>query len=321
MKTYFWGVRGSIPSPQNSTTLQDKIKAVLKFTGNKQFDNDKDIDTFIANLPFHLTNTVGGNTTCVQVVDDNNNVFVIDAGTGLRILGLNIMKNLDALKNKTVHIFLTHFHWDHIQGFPFFIPAYLPDITIKFYSPVKNFKRVIDFQQNKYCFPVLLNDMASKKEFIIMSPDMPLKIDNTEIKYLPVNHPGGGTAYAFIENNKKITITGDVEFQQEDIEHIDKFGDFFTDSDLGIFDAQYTLEESFQRFDWGHTTYTMAVNFAINWNVKKLILTHFDPNYSDEKIIQIQESAKEHVKNLQEANKNIKDLDIMAAYEGLEITV
>lgn len=314
MNIHFWGVRGSIPAPQTTENYRNKLKRILTSTGNKKFKSEIEAENFIDSLPFYLKNIYGGNTTCIELNDSDGNIFIFDSGTGIRLFGHDYL--LRANKNSKIHIFLTHFHWDHIQGLPFFIPAYLPNIELVFYSTIENFKKILINQQNFHNFPKKLSEMSCKKEFVQIKPGKPIQIGKIKIDCFLMNHPGSGTAYRFTEKNKKIIFTGDVEFTEDDIDNIDKFGNFFNNADLAIFDSQYTLEESFIKFDWGHTSYSMAINLASNWNIKKLALTHFDPAYSDEKIMELEELAKEHVNLLESKNP-----EIIVAYEGLKLKI
>jgi phosphoribosyl 1,2-cyclic phosphodiesterase len=314
MNIHFWGVRGSIPSPQTSENYKNKLKRILAGLGTAKFNTEEEIDKYINSLPFYLKNNYGGNTTCIEINDDAGNIFILDSGTGIRLFGINYLMRPN--KPSKIHIFFTHFHWDHIQGFPFFIPAYLPNIEINFYSTIENFQKILVQQQNFHNFPRKLSEMSCKKEFIQMIPNKTIQIGNINIDCNIMNHPGTGTAYKFTDKNKKLIFTGDVEFTEEDIEKNNKFGNFFENADVAIFDSQYTLEESFLKFDWGHTSYNMAINLAANWNIKKLILTHFDPTYSDEKIMELEELSKEHVKLLKSINP-----EVIVAYEGLKIQI
>ena len=159
MKIHFWGVRGSIPKAQSSEELRSKLKKILELANNKKLDSEEKIETFINTLPFYLKNNYGGNTTCIEINDDDGNIFIIDAGSGIKNFGKDLLSR--PKKPDIINLFLTHFHWDHIQGFPFFVPAYMPNETINFYSPKPNFKKIIEKQQNKFNFPVLLNEMQS----------------------------------------------------------------------------------------------------------------------------------------------------------------
>ena len=319
MKIHFWGVRGSIPSPQTPEVFRAKIKEILNIAKNRDLKTDIKIESFINTLPFYLRNSYGSNTTCIEINDDNGNLFILDAGTGIRQLGIDFLKRDTKVKN--IHLFLTHLHWDHIQGFPFFAPVYHSDITINFYSTVKNFHKIFMLQQNQYNFPIKLTELACKKKFIQLTSGKTIQINDIKIDYFPMNHPGGGTAYSFKKGNKKVVFTGDVEFQEEDIEQIDKFGDFFTNADVAIFDSQYSLEQSFSKFEWGHTSYSMAVNLGVNWKIKQLFLTHHDPSSSDDKIMQIEKLAKEQLLSMSTPNINIPNMKVMAAYEGLELKI
>jgi len=313
MKVHFWGVRGSIPSPMITNEYQDKIIEILKNSNNQNLDTEVKINQYVKSLPFYLKRIYGGNTTCIEITDNDGNIFILDAGTGIRVLAIDLLNRV--IDTKVYNIFFTHFHWDHIQGFPFFIPAYQEEKIINFYSTKKNFQKILFQQQNIYNFPKRISQMPCEKNFINLTPGKTIKIGNMKIDCIFLNHPGGGTAYRFCENNKKVIFSGDVEFLEKDIENIHKFGDFFTNTDIAIFDSQYTLEEAFYRFDWGHTSYSMATNLASNWHVKKLILTHFDPTYRDKKISQIEEMAKAHVKEMG------IEMEVMAAYEGLIIEI
>jgi phosphoribosyl 1,2-cyclic phosphodiesterase len=317
MKIRFWGVRGSIPSPELTKEHKNKIKKILQIAIDKKLHDQSEIDTFINNLPFHLQSLYGGNTTCIEINDEKGNVFILDAGTGIRLLGNDLIKR--SPKTDKVHLFFTHFHWDHIQGFPFFIPAYLKDFNLYLYSTKDNFQNILYRQQNVHNFPRKLSEMASNKTFTQIFPGESIKIGDITIDCLNLYHPGGGTAYSFTENGKKVIFTGDVEFVEEDIGKTDKYNDFFNNAEIIIMDSQYTLEESFYKFDWGHTSYTMAVNLAINWKAKNLYLTHFDPTYPDETISKIENLSKDHVK--ENGLYKLYDLKVKAAYENLVLEV
>jgi len=151
MLVRFWGVRGSIPAPITKEQEREKIEEILKRASYSKLETEDDINSFINGLPFYLRAKYGGNTTCIEINDEQGNLFIIDAGSGIRLLGLDLFRRKPM--PKTVHIFLTHFHWDHIQGFPFFGPAYLPDVKIIFHSTRKDVKELIIKQQVFDNFP------------------------------------------------------------------------------------------------------------------------------------------------------------------------
>ncbi len=305
MKINFFGSRGSIPTPLLLSEYQDKIKKILTLYRKSKV---KDPSKFLNVLPFSLSHIYGGNTACISITDSDEDILILDAGSGIRILGNEIADK----KKMTIHILLSHFHWDHICGLPFFKPLYNPANTIIFYSPDNNLIQNLFRQQYKSHFPVPFNKLPAKKKYVILNECKTFKISNYSILNIPLNHPGGCTSYIIEKNGKKISYVTDTEFTSENIQPKELFYKAcFESSDVLIMDCQYSLIEFFSKFDWGHTSSNMAVNLALEWRVKKLVLFHFDPFHSEEDLIKI----------LEEANKiktefNRRKLDIIQAIEG-----
>ncbi len=315
MKIKLWGVRGSLPAPINNQQLRRKLEQLLMKITPDDLGTIDSVRSFLDRQPFHATQTVGGDTTCVEVrSQEHNSLLVFDAGTGIRRLGDSLIRNEGfAEGGKEIHIFISHTHWDHIQGFPFFVPAYIPGNKIHFYSPFEDLQERFERQQLYDHFPQPLEGMASVKEFHTLSTEGSVNIDGITISCFPLNHPGGSFAYRLTENQKTFVFATDAEFTMVQIDELQEYNPFFREADILIFDSQYTLEEAFYKFDWGHTSVSMAVNMAISWNAKKLVMTHHDPSYDDEKLAAILDLALEHRKNM---HKN--EPEIIQAYEGLE---
>jgi ribonuclease BN (tRNA processing enzyme) len=167
---------------------------------------------------------------------------------------------------------------------------------LNFYSPYRDLEnRLIAQQADFRFFPAPFEKTASSKAFHLMTPGTPLIFeDDLHIDCYPLKHPGGSYAYRFKQDGKTFIFATDVEFTGETFEKFGTETDFFMNADLLIIDSQYTLDESFLKFDWGHTAYTAAVNCGIRWNVKKLVLTHHEPSYSDTKLAEIHREAIEH---------------------------
>ncbi len=297
MKIELWGVRGSLPTPLTNKEYQARITHILTQAVKKNI-GIHDIGPFIESLPLHEKTVFGGNTTCVTVTSDSGRMYIIDAGTGIRPLGDMLMASEAGRGEAVLEIFLTHTHWDHIQGLPFFKPFYIKGNTLKFYSPMKNLYERFCHQQQFNFFPREFDNTDSTKEFHIMKinhpiePEPGLLIDN-----MPLKHPGGSSAYRFRQNGKTFIFSTDVEIRGNTVEKFTpEYDDFFRNADLLILDSQYTLDEAFLKFDWGHTSYTMAVNCGIRWNIKDLVLTHHEPSYSDEKLAEMYGKACEHKK-------------------------
>ncbi|WP_108975038.1 MBL fold metallo-hydrolase [Leptospira ryugenii] len=313
MVVQLFGVRGSIAAPLRNQEYKKKILEALSLY--QESGKGQSPEQFWKSLPYHVKFVTGSDTTCIKLTDHQGNLYIIDMGTGIRNVGDELIQ--DYLKSpgpRTVHIFVTHTHWDHIQGLPFFKPIYFPDFTLKFYSPYSDLQARLERQQNPEFFPVTFSSVACQKEFKYFSPGDVLRFGSgIEVKCYPLRHPGGSFAYRFVTaEGKTFIFATDAEFTGQDMEIIHDSMDFFQGADLLILDAQYTLDESFSKFDWGHTSYTMAVNCATSWNVKNLVLTHHEPTYTDQKIHEIFEAAVDH-KDLLGA----KNLKIHLAREGL----
>lgn len=316
MKITLYGVRGSIAAPTSTREYKKKLQKILNLVvqNKDKLNNNDDIETFINELPNDLGYLTGGNTTCVAV-QTINNLYILDAGTGIRVLGDQIFKNPDKYP-KEIHIFFTHTHWDHIQGLPFFKPLYLPQYTLHFYSGFPDIEERLTYQTDERFFPMPISRTASKKFFHHVDIKKPFSIeDNIEIHSFPLKHPGGCFSYKFInlENNKIFIFATDVEFTGEDFLERSEYLNYFSYADILILDSQYTLDESFLKIDWGHTSYTMAVNCAVHWKVKNLVLTHHEPAYDDEKIFLNYLNAIRHRKYL-DSDRPL----IFLAKEGLE---
>lgn len=309
MKIKLWGVRGSIPTPLTQDMVRAKIDAVVQRINCQDLEDSDSRTRFLANLPKWLYGTVGGNSSCIELSVDNENIIILDAGTGIRGLG----KKLISETPKTIHLFLTHFHWDHIQGLPFFDPAYQSDTVLHIYSSKENAYDLLDTQMQESFFPVGLNAFTKNLHFHLINEESKIQIGNMSIGCKKMFHPGGSYSYSFTEGEKNFIYATDVEIQHKDFMENSSAAAFFRDSDLVLFDAQYTGLEAIEKENWGHSSYSNAIDFANFCNIKKLILFHHDPIYSDKKLYAILESALFYKRYLD--NKN---LEIELAIEGKE---
>lgn len=310
------GVRGSLPSPMRNEEYSFKIRSILELAVEKNLHDKSEIKDFIQNLPYELRYVIGGDTTCA-VVTEGNTTILLDAGTGIRHFGEKLLSGPCGKGEGELHFFITHTHWDHIQGLPFFKPLYIPGNKIHFYSPLPDLEERLQYQTDFRFFPMPFEQTGSTKFFHYMEISSPVELPgNIRVDSHTLKHPGGSTAYRFRQNGRTFIFATDAEFTGDDLLHGEGNQEFFDQADLLVLDAQYTLDESFAKFDWGHTSYTMAVNCGTRWNIKNLVLTHHEPAYPDAKIYINYLDSIQHRKELKQELPKIH-----LAREGLQFQV
>lgn len=324
MRIRFWGVQGSIPNPLSNALLLEKIKEVLRRAEGRAFAGERELQQFLEELPFPLTHTTGGNTTCFEVISEKGARVIIDLGTGARKLGLELMRGAAGEGRAELHVLLTHCHWDHIMGFPFFMPAYTAGNHIIFYGGHDYLQETLRRLTHPQSFPVALDDMGATFSFRQMEEQKALAIDDLEITCKKLDHPGFSFAYRITGGRKSIVIATDAEYKNLDAEALRPYVDFYRNADVLVFDAQYTLKDVFQKIDWGHSSSFIGVDISLMANISTLVLTHHDPAYSDDKMTDILERTEAFKREAVQQNwpgKNADDLRVVMAYEGLELRV
>ena len=245
----------------------------------------------------------GGNTTSIKITRENGRVAILDAGSGIRNLGKDLMK--DGLDQSDLFIAFSHFHWDHIQGFPFFEPAYKEDMVINILAlgrdrEITNLKDIFREQMESQYFPVPLKSMGAKFNFLKVNRNI-LKINDAVVRVIKQNHPGGSYGYRMEDNDKSLVILTDLEHgesvQPEIVE-------FCRGADLLIHEAQYTNEMLERYRGWGHSSFDQAMEVAEKAGVKKLIMTHHDPDHNDAFLTGIEKECQKRIPNCELAREN-----------------
>ncbi|MFT7617383.1 MAG: phosphoribosyl 1,2-cyclic phosphodiesterase [Planctomycetota bacterium] len=249
----------------------------------------------------------GGNTPCLSIkLKSTKEMVIFDAGTGIRELGMDIFKtNPDC---KVLHLFLTHAHWDHIQGFPFFGPAYHPDYKVNIYCS-KEAEPFLSGQMSPPFFPVGLEAMPALNSFNLLDHDSPTKIGDATISSIPLPHPQESTGFRIDEGETSFVFATDTEHQPPDMNK--RLVKFASGCDALVYDAQYTEAEYFNgREGWGHSTYNEGVRLAQTCGAKKLILFSHDPSHDDAVCLKIEQDAQKIFPNAIAARQGLLlDLD------------
>ncbi len=313
MKIKFWGVRGSIPAPLSPDNYKSKIKEILSLASKNNISNDENINNFINDLPMWLRTTYGGNTSCVTITTEEISI-ILDAGTGLRLLGKEIGegKFINPTNNE-YYLFLSHMHWDHINGLPFFAPLHSGKAKINFYSAHKNYQKILSDQQKAPFFPVSLESRPVEKEFHLLQEGKEIQVGDLKILPKKLDHPNDSYAFKVTDKNDFIVIYAtDCEYRDE--QDINSLVEFYRDADMLIFDSQYSSNELNDRLGFGHSSSEIGIDLAVRSNVKKIIFFHHSHDYNDQII---EENLIRSRKYLGENYQNSK-LEIVIANENCE---
>ena len=311
MLVHFWGVRGSLPSPISPQQVQSKIMAAVQRITADDIKDEESRAKFVSSLPSWIFGTTGGNTTCVEVKSMGNEL-IFDAGTGIRVLG----KSGNLPKNKVYNLFFTHFHWDHIQGFPFFDAAYNPESEFNIYSTSPDARKFLEEQMNQPYYPVPFGALTKNMNFMTLTPGSSINIGDTQIICCPMSHPGTSYSYAVIENDKKFVFATDVELRSKDFDNSPIMEKVFKGADCIVIDSQYTAEEAYRKQNWGHSAFCYAVDFAVHWGIKNVCLFHHEPTYDDKKLYSIVQAARWYAQYIAH-----EDINIQLAQEDMEIQI
>jgi phosphoribosyl 1,2-cyclic phosphodiesterase len=260
MYVKFWGTRGSVPTPGPDTVVY------------------------------------GGNTSCIEV-QAGDETIILDAGTGIRLLGLDIVRRPNP--PKTIHILISHTHWDHIQGFPFFAPAFSDKFDIHIHGSQgtgHDIEKVLSFQMEDDYFPLSFLELSSSIAFHDIG-EVPFSLGDVRVEFSFLNHPGLAMGYALLHDGKKVVYCPDVEpFRhnvlsddtavdlkiQDYVQDLDaKVIELARDADCLLIDGTYTEEEYLTHPGWGHSSFVDSIRVGAEANVRRIFLIHHDPGHDD----------------------------------------
>ncbi|MFC1529002.1 MBL fold metallo-hydrolase [Candidatus Latescibacterota bacterium] len=319
MRVTFWGTRGSIPKPMIADEFRIKIKRLLMNAHNVDLSDEAAVDNYLDNSPFPDGMTFGGNTPCLEI-NEGSHQILLDCGSGMRNLGHHMM-NTGFTPGGRIDILQTHTHWDHIMGFPFFVPAYIKNTEIHIYGVHPHLRERFEQQMDLIHFPITMNEMGSHITFHQLIEEEELTLGPFSIKNKGLVHPGGSYAYRITTGGKTVVFATDGEYKEPSDEVFIPYINFFREADILIFDAMYaSLMKTIERENFGHSTAAIGVGIALNAGVKKLVLFHHDPESSDTDIANSFFKAKQLLESRSTSRSN-NSLEIITAYDSLEIEV
>jgi phosphoribosyl 1,2-cyclic phosphodiesterase len=316
VRVRFWGTRGSIPVALTTADVRDKLAQALLQASGRTFRNYEEAHAFASSeLDFSLTHTFGGHTPCVEIEIPGDEYYVCDMGSGARPFGVHVLAK-QARRPATINIFMSHVHWDHIMGFPFLGPAYVPGTTIRIHGCHAEVELAFRLQQSPPCFPVTFEQLGAKIEFVRLEPDKPYAINGMTVTPHLQLHGGDSYGYRFEHQGRAVVYSTDSEHKLENRTEAEAFANFFRNADVVIFDAMYALAEAISvKADWGHSSNIVGVELCQMARAKHLVLFHHEPANNDATL----EGLLKEARRFEELTRGDHALKVSAAYDGLEI--
>jgi phosphoribosyl 1,2-cyclic phosphodiesterase len=322
MNVRFWGTRGSLPVAQNAGSVRDKITAALLAADGRRFADVEAARVFAdGELDFATSGTYGGATSCVEIeAGDENNAFIVcDLGSGVREFGINAMGRCAAGHARIYHVFLSHMHWDHIMGFPFFAPVFDPTAKIVIHSGHPDAEQALRRQQEEISFPVAFDWLRADISFRTLETGQTHVIGAVAVELIEQQHSHVSYAYKFTDAaGKSVVYSTDSEHKIDQMNSETSFVHFFGGCDLVICDTMYSLADSISmKEDWGHSSNIVAIDLCHEAQARRLALFHHEPAYSDADIQQMHQESIRY----EELTRNHEPLDVICAYDGLTVEV
>jgi phosphoribosyl 1,2-cyclic phosphodiesterase len=313
----FWGTRGSLPVALTAAAVRQKVITALRLARGRNFASDAELERYVDGLRFPIAGTYGGHTSCVQIETAQRDYFVCDMGSGLRPFGQAAMAQRAGGAAQTFHIFMSHLHWDHIMGLPFFVPAFIPGNRVIIYGSHLELEAALRRQQDPPSFPVGFDTIFEGRiEFVHLEPGVQREVAGVKVTTMLQRHTGDSYGYRFEAQGKVLVYSTDSEHPLADPEHTERFVQFFRDADLVIFDAMYSLADSISvKADWGHSSNVVGVELCQLAGARRLCLFHHEPVFDDEAI----EAVLAETRRLEEITRGTVPLQVCAAYDGLAI--
>jgi phosphoribosyl 1,2-cyclic phosphodiesterase len=319
MRVRFWGTRGSLPVAQPATAIRTKVAKALVAASGNFFADDAAAFAFIdTHLDFATGQSYGGATSCVEIEGGDGSFIVCDLGSGVREFGLSAAARCAAGHPRTYNIFLSHLHWDHIMGFPFFVAAFDPGATIIIHSGHADAETALRRQQEEISFPVPFDWLRATFRFVRMDPGHTYDVAGMKVETIRQYHSHDSYGFRFDNGESVVIYSTDSEHKIDNMDAEAQFESFFGDADLVICDTMYSLADSVtMKADWGHSSNIVAVDLCHAARAKRLALFHHEPTYSDDDILRMHRETIRY----EELTRGDRSLEVLCAYDGLCVDV
>ena len=312
----FWGTRGSLPVALTTYDVRAKLAAALRTSAGRTFDSESALDAFLDTLPFEVAGTFGGHTACVELETGDADYVICDLGSGLRPFGQAAIARHGPASPRTYHLFVSHLHWDHIMGLPFFVPAYVPGNRLVFYGAHTELEAALRRQMDPPSFPVPFSTFGATIEFVHLEPGHTHAVAGMQVTVKHQKHTGDSYGYRFEKDGRSVVYSTDSEHKLTDPAESAEFAAFFRDADVVVFDAMYSLAEATSvKADWGHSSNIVGVELCQLAQVKHLCLFHHEPALADAALAAVLAETRRY----EQITRSGPPMQVSSAWDGLEI--
>lgn len=314
MKIKLWGVRGSLPSSTSVEEAKDRISSLLTLFLNSGYKTVNEIEKFISKLSILETNGYGSATTCVEVISDDKRL-IIDGGSGIKLLSDDMIGKSN--KDIEYHILITHFHFDHILGLPFFLPHFKKGNKIKYYCVQPECEEVIRSLFKKPIFPVGYDDLQASIEFIKLKPYEKIQINGFNVTPYLLDHPDPCYGFRIEKDGRSYGHAVDTEAVRLTESALGQDAGLYKNLDVLYIDAQYLEEEMNHKKGWGHGTFERAFSLCAHFGIKQVYMAHYDPSASFEDI----QNFKARAQHIYESHYQKSGIEWSFAHQAQEIEI
>ncbi len=320
MKLKFWGVRGSLPSAPTPEQLTIDFENLIRQFFKSGYKDATEIKEFIGQHTIPQIGGFGTATTCVEL-KSNKVQLIIDGGTGLRHLSDELMKGPAGKGKADIHILMTHFHWDHMLGIPFFAPHFIKGNNIHYYAVQDELEQMVRIKFTKPMFPVSFEMLQAKIHFHKLEPRKTFKIEDLSITPYQLDHPDPCWGFRIENGGKAYAHCVDTEGTRTSAEALGLDLPLYQNANLMFFDAQYTLPELAEKANWGHSAAQLGLDIAFRENIGNVIFAHHDPGADTKQIMNLKTQTHEYydwkMKTSSANNIILSPVKWRYAYEGL----
>lgn len=322
IKVKYWGVRGSLPTSLTPEAWAHEFEVLLRGFFKAGFSKAEQVGDYLKTMTLTEVGGFGTATTCAEVSTADGQI-IIDGGSGIKNLSDKMMSGPAAKGKANIHIFLTHFHWDHLIGLPFFAPLFITGNRINFYAVQPDLEYIIRMKFKKPTFPVPFEALPSTIKFHTLEPRKQVKVAGMNVTPYQLDHPDPCWGFRIEHGGLVYAHCVDTEGTRSTPEALGPDLPLYQNVDLMYFDAQYTLPELAEKANWGHSAAQIGLDIAIREKIKHVIFAHHDPGADTQRIYEQRKETREYYEwRLTTAETNhasIHNVKWRYAHEGLEV--